>query len=269
MRYTIKAGDSLSKIAAAHGITLARLLAANPRFAAHPDRIAVGDAVEIPDTAPVPPPVAHATVLGKLSEKYETGGRGPGVVSSGAGDAGGASYGSYQMTSVNGGTVSRFIAQADFKWRAAFQGLTPGSAPFTAAWKAIAAAEPEAFHAAQHRYIQATHYDPLVANVLAKHGLDVRTRSAALQDVAWSTAVQHGPNTAVVGLAIAAVQGTAAGAGVIFDRALIIAIYAERGRRAPDGTLVYFRKNSPDVQAGVANRFVAEAREALRMLDGG
>ena len=38
-------------------------------------------------------------MLGSLSSKYETGGRGPGTVSSGVGDAGGVSYGSYQMTS--------------------------------------------------------------------------------------------------------------------------------------------------------------------------
>jgi len=35
--------------------------------------------------------------LGDLSSKYETGGNGPTTVSSGKGDAGGVSYGSYQM----------------------------------------------------------------------------------------------------------------------------------------------------------------------------
>ena len=51
------------------------------------------------------------------------------------------------------------------------------------------------------------------------------------------------------------------------DRQLIVAIYAERGRRNADGNLVYFSKNSKAVQDGVARRFVDEARDALRMLE--
>src|SRR5687768_12851132 len=263
MRYTIKPGDSLSTIAKAHGIGLAQLLAENPRLQAHPDQIRVGDAVEIP-TGAAPPPAAsaHAT-LGKLSEKYETGGRGPGIVSTGVGDAGGASYGSYQMTSKNGGTVGRFVSQPDFPWRDQFQGLIPGSAEFTAKWKTIAAAEPDAFHAAQHGYIKVTHFDILVRNVLDKDGLDVTTRSAALQDVIWSTAVQHGANTAVVHAALVVVRGTGtpSSSGLTFDRALVKAIYAERGRCNAEGQLVYFSRNSAEVQAGVAKRFIAEERD--------
>src|SRR5262249_46471025 len=37
--------------------------------------------------------------LGSLSEKYESGGRGPGTVSTGKGDLGGVSYGTYQLSS--------------------------------------------------------------------------------------------------------------------------------------------------------------------------
>ncbi|UTA52912.1 hypothetical protein L3D22_10985 [Lysobacter soli] len=53
--------------------------------------------------------------LGALSATYETGGRGSATVSGGHGDAGGASYGAYQMTSKpNGGTVRRFLNSEDF-----------------------------------------------------------------------------------------------------------------------------------------------------------
>ena len=93
------------------------------------------------------------------------------------------------------------------------------------------------------------------------------TRSDALQDVFWSTAVQHGPNTPVVDHALAVVKG----AGVLvggpaFDQALIKAIYAERGRRNDAGVLVYFSRNSPEIQKGVAKRFESEERDALAML---
>ena len=73
--------------------------------------------------------------LGQLSIRYETGGRGPGTISSGSGDAGGVSYGSYQMTSRGGGTVGRFVADPAFPFKDRFAGLAPGSPEFTAAWR--------------------------------------------------------------------------------------------------------------------------------------
>jgi len=51
------------------------------------------------------------------------------------------------------------------------------------------------------------------------------------------------------------------------DRAMLIALYAERGRRKPDGNLAYFSRNSLAVQAGVAARFKTELKDALAMLD--
>jgi murein DD-endopeptidase MepM/ murein hydrolase activator NlpD len=272
MQYTVRSGDSLSAIAARHGITLAQLLAANPRLQSNPSRLVVGDVLEVPDPAtsrPATPRAADDTTLGKLSERFETGGRGPGTVSTGIGDAGGVSYGSYQMTSRGGGTVGRFVSLADFPWREQFLGLTPGTPPFTERWKAIALAEPQAFHAAQHTYIKRTHFDVLAANVLERDGLVITTRSRAVQDAVWSTAVQHGPNTGVIHLALVAISQQGVTPDVAgFDRALITAIYAERGRRNPEGLLVYFANNSAAVQAGVARRFVDEERDALRMLDG-
>lgn len=60
LKYTIKAGDSLSKIATANGIGLAALLEANPTLKANPDRIIVGEEVVIPtrDTS-----LAHSSSL--------------------------------------------------------------------------------------------------------------------------------------------------------------------------------------------------------------
>lgn len=221
---------------------------------------------ESPDSSP---PVASAPRLGQLSEKYETGRRGPGTVSGGSGDAGGASYGSYQMTSIpNGGTVKRFVSQADFRWRNAFQNLEPGSRPFSTKWQAIAKAEPEAFHAAQHEYIKRTHFDILVQRIQTDRNLDVTQHSHALQDVVWSTAVQHGPRNTIVHKSLDSLQaqGTMPSNGNTFDRALMQAVYAERGRKNARGVLVYFSRNSEAVQRGVAKRFVNEAKDALAML---
>src|SRR5919106_2328735 len=181
MTYTIKPGDTLSKIATRSRMTLAQLLQANPQIK-DPNKIKVGDVVNVPDDAistdntrplpskPVPAAMgalgkAAAEALGALSAKYETGGRGPGTVSTGAGDPGGVSYGSYQMATKMG-TVTRFVGQAGFKWSKDFQGLTPGTAQFTAVWKRIAAEQTRDFQNAQHSYIKQTHYDLLAAKLL-------------------------------------------------------------------------------------------------------
>lgn len=296
MTHTVKSGETLSKIANANGITLDQLLEANPKFKANPNRLRVGDVLNIPngddatqptppapqpEPQPEPPPPADdaatappippqpqpspAHVLGKLSERYETGGRGPGVVSTGAGDAGGASYGSYQMTSKpGGGTVGRFVTQPDFPFRGKFAGLVPGAAQFTAVWKQLAQTDRDEFQSAQHDYIKRTHFDPLVKKVMDENGVNILTRSNALQDVIWSTAVQHGPGTNVPGVALANIKTRPGDPS--FDSDFIKAIYAERGRKAPGGGLARFSRNSPKVQQGVAQRFKDEQRDALAML---
>ena len=303
MTYTVKPGDNLSRIAQRNGVSLAQLLQANPQIK-DPNRISAGDVINLPDgasgvpdgstedTKPLPANVpaavaAYATTpssastgeaaaeavgalgaaiayeLGILSAKYETGGRGPGTVSSGAGDPGGVSYGSYQMASKTG-TVQRFVTQSDFPWLQDFRSLTAGTPDFSACWKRIAANQTDDFQKCQHEFIKRTHYDLLVAKILNDVAVDMNTRTTTLQNVVWSTAVQHGPGTPIVGRACATLSCKPGDPQ--YDEQLIRAIYAERGRRKPDGNLAYFGKSSPSVQQGVANRFKNELADALAML---
>jgi hypothetical protein len=162
------------------------------------------------------------------------------------------------------GVPARFVSQSGFQWLDDFRNLTPGTAQFTEVWKRIAAGQSDAFQEAQHAYIKKTHYDLLVAKVLSEDNLDINTRCRALQDVVWSTAVQHGGATPIVHRACASV--TCATTDSKYDEELIRAIYAERGRTKPDGNLAYFSKSSPSVQKGVANRFKSELQDALDML---
>ena len=48
MEHVVKSGEYLSKIASVYGISLTRLLAANPRFKADPNSIRIGDRLIIP-----------------------------------------------------------------------------------------------------------------------------------------------------------------------------------------------------------------------------
>ena len=92
---------------------------------------------------------------------------------------------------------------------------------------------------------------------------DILTRSHAVQDVIWSTAVQHGPGNNLVHKAISTISVSPDDPG--YDKALITAVYAERGRKNAKG-LVHFSRNSAAVQKGVANRFKQELQDALKML---
>ena len=285
---SVRSGDTLSGIAVANGTSVQALLAANPQIR-NPDLIQIGQVIALPGAATPAPPVSSPppsvpTVpgvdaappaandaghrLGQLSEQYETGGRGPGTVSTGQGDPGGVSYGSYQLAT-NRGRPQEFLANEGAAWAAQFGGAAPGTQAFSATWREIAAREPQAFADAQHAFIQRTHYDVQAARVETNTGLDVGTRSNAVQDAVWSTAVQHGPTTNAITNAVrnVAAQGVTPEDGVAYDRALIDAIYAERGRRGPDGNLVYFSSSPASTQASVANRFVAERADALAMLE--
>ncbi len=196
--------------------------------------------------------------LGALSARYETSGRGPGAISTGRGDAGGISYGSYQLASKLG-RPEEFLGQEGQRWAAEFGHAKSGTPVFSRIWKAIASREPEVFQSAQHAFIKRTHYDAQIAHVRKATGIDLDRWSNAVRDAVWSTAVQHGPLTPIVERVVRSDPA--------HDRALLIALYAERGRRKPDGNLVYFSQNSQAVQAGVAARFKAELHDALAMLD--
>lgn len=197
--------------------------------------------------------------LGTLSEKYESNGN-PGAISSGVGDPGGVSYGTYQLTT---GNVQRFLNSTEgSRWASEFHGLVPGSKEFSAKWMEIAQREGDAFGDAQHAYIKSTHYEPMVKNLETTIGLDATHRSATLQDVIWSTSVQHGPASNVI-------QNALAGKDIsrMTDKEIIISIYSERGKADSNGILVYFSHNSLTVQKSVANRLKKELQEALDMLD--
>ena len=204
--------------------------------------------------------------LGSLSTLYETGNNGPGTVSSGYGDAGGASYGSYQLTSqynvVNGGRVKEFIGSAYASAYAQdFAGLTPGTQAYTDAWKDIALRDPVGFEAAQHDFIQATHYEPAANKIGNQLNFDITSRSQILQNVLWSSSVHHGPGVPPIMNAFSGVD-----MNQLTDEQIINMIYSEREANDANGELKYFSNNSTAVQNGVRNRFINERADALAAL---
>ncbi len=204
--------------------------------------------------------------LGALSEQFESGGRGAGTVSSGAGDPGGVSYGIYQLASKTG-TVATFIKTEGATWAADFRSAVPGSEAFSKIWRAVAARDPEEFAEAQHAFIERTHYRPAVAAVLKATGLDLDTRHRAVRDVVWSVAVQHGGAGTILNAAVAEVDATLLRSRADYDRALIVAIY---GQRTGYVLRVAGRSNATaarTLRSIAESRYPAELKAALDMLD--
>jgi hypothetical protein len=164
------------------------------------------------------------------------------------------------------GSVQKFVADlktTNPEYAKEFEGKTAGTKEFTDAWKALAAKDPAGFDKVQHDYIKKNFHDVGVAHIKDKTGLDVNTRSKALQDVAWSTSVQHGPGNNIFANALKGKD-----VSKMSDEDIIKAVYAERGKKNENGDLAYFSKNSKSVQEGVANRFKSEEKDALAMLKG-
>lgn len=202
---------------------------------------------------------AATTALGRLSARFESNGR-PDAIGFDA--EGGFSYGAYQIAS-RIDTMAAFLAYLKTHLPAMNAALLAaggsvaaeaGGDAFKKAW--VGLARDARFGRAQHDFIRETHYQPFVRKLKAELGLDADARSAALRDVLWSVAVQHGATNPIVQTALA---GRAASS--LDDKALIQAIYAERGK-----VELYFASSTPQVRAAVAQRFVDERLQALTML---
>jgi uncharacterized Zn-binding protein involved in type VI secretion len=201
--------------------------------------------------------------LGALSRKYECGNRGPATIAHAAGDAGGASYGSYQIAT-NTGTMRSFLKDLRASrpdWCDRLEAHRPGTAAFDAAWRAIARDDPPGFEGAQHEFIRRTHHE-VARGKLAERlpGLDFEARSATLRDVLWSTAVQHGAGGAPTVFARAIGPDDPS---TLSDDEIIRRVYRERGA---DAGRRYFPRCSPDIQASVVRRFRDEQADALAAL---
>ncbi|MCE5333033.1 MAG: hypothetical protein LLG06_00430 [Desulfobacteraceae bacterium] len=199
--------------------------------------------------------------IGALSEHFESGDKGPDVI--GYDSSGGTSYGTYQISS-RAGTMREFIEYlADkapdmaSKLKAAGPFNTGGrSGKMPAVWKKLSTEDPERFSKLQYDFIEKTHYLPALQDVSERTGLDVSRAPKALQEVLWSTAVQHGPRGAAK-IFSRAVEKSQTKTGVQLAQ-LIGSVYDMRAGQ--------FGSSSPETRSAVKNRFKEEGRLALAML---
>lgn len=191
--------------------------------------------------------------LGGMAARFESGSAGSSAV--GWDSTGGTSYGKYQIATKTG-TMNRFMEHLKATNPEAYQRLSAAGpadsgkeGAFAQEWKKLAGEGKLA--QSEHDFIKKTHYDVGMGNVKNKGLQDMIGKSKALQEVMWSTSVQHGGG----------------GAGSIFNKVfkegmseqdLIKAIYAERGTK--------FGSSTAAVQQSVMNRFAQEQQLALGLV---
>lgn len=212
------------------------------------------------------------TQIGALAARFESGN--DGIEAIGYDRHGGTSYGKYQISS-RAGTMRRFTEflkteAPDLAER--FQNAGPantggkrGKMPET--WKQVASEDPARFEALQDKFIRASHFEPAMRAIAANTGLDPDAMPAAFQEVVFSTAVQHGPNSAsrIISRAFSQVgekrfdpeQNEPASLAKAQEN-LIRKIYDQRSGQ--------FRSSTETVQAAVKNRLRQEMSAAISML---
>ena len=206
-------------------------------------------------------------MLGDLSKKYESNGD-PGCISSGQGDAGGKSYGMYQMASApNIQVVQSYVQwlQRNNYWFGENLAEHPaGSIAFDEAWRWLAnSANRDDFAKSQHEYIKEAYYDR--ATELLKIAVyNVEKHSNVMQDVIWSRAVQYGPGYIVEMFESAAVSIGYPNLSYVdaksFDADMIKAIYLNICSTEE------WTNGSPSLRPGLYARYKAECNEALERL---
>jgi len=209
--------------------------------------------------------------IGALSEKYESRGN-PAII--GWDSTGGWSYGKYQLAA-NTGSLNEFHswlsrAHPDIESQLAAAGgpssAKAGTEAYKAAWTQVMGTAAGA--AAQSEYAGLQYFVPGAKRIKKGAGLDVMERAFTVQQMAFSTAIQHGNGgassvfrNALKGLGYPSNEITATNPT---DAALIRAVYAER--RSENGAR-YFKKSTQSVRNSVVNRFHNEEADALKSLE--
>lgn len=194
--------------------------------------------------------------LGSLSALYESGKKGSSAV--GWDSTGGTSYGKYQIAAKTG-TMNEFMKYLKDANPEAYKRLAaagPADAgkdgAFAQEWQKMA--KDGTLGNSEHDFIKKSHFDVGMKGIKNEGLNKLLSGNSALQDVMWSTSVQHGGK----------------GASSIFNKVykegmseedLIKAVYAERGTK--------FGKSTAGVQASVAKRFEDEQKRAIAMNKGG
>lgn len=209
---------------------------------------------EVEQTIPSPiQPESSAGPLGGLSRRYESRGSSSAI---GYDSTGGTSYGKYQIASKTG-TMDNFLEFVKDRAPEVYERLSAAGPSntgraggrFAEVWKELV--EQGKMGDLEHQFIRSTHYD--VSRKGLKSGLgEMVDRSKALQEVLWSTSVQHGGS----------------GGASIFNRVYKDGMSEEDLIRGVyDYRRTQFSSSTPRIRQSVMRRFDDESSRALSLLE--
>lgn len=191
-------------------------------------------------------------LIGDYVKQFESGDAGPEMISSGSGDAGGVSFGTYQFPSYNktpsGGLLQKFW---DTYYKSEYPNVTPGNNDaFKNAWKQAVAKDKSAFHKREWMISKDGDYKTALGLLKKQFNYNPDKDSRAAQEAIWSTALQA---PAIVPglykLAFGSKDVTS------MDDAEWVKKFYKAKR---DNISNNFRSSSASVQKGVYNRYVKE-----------
>jgi len=202
-------------------------------------------------------------VLGSLSAMFESGSRGSEAI--GYDRVGGTSYGKYQIAS-KVGTMDRFISflgREKPEWAELLKNAGPANTgsrngKMPEVWRELAGKDSEEFERLQTAFIRKETYEPARSKILEATGIDMNNAPKVVQEVLWSTSVQHGATGAsrIFNKVIDSFMGAEKGGD--FNQRLIEGVYDRRKGQ--------FGSSSSRVQASVKSRLEREKDIALNQL---
>lgn len=191
--------------------------------------------------------------LGRISQKYESGGRGSETV--GWDSVGGTSYGKYQIASKVGAMddyinfLSKTNPEAAKKLREAGPSDAGKEGTFAQVWRSMA--KSGELGDTEHQYIKTRVYGVALRGVKDKSAREMIESDEGLREMFWSTSVHHGPSGAADIINRVYTPGMS-------KEEFIQSVYSERGTK--------FESHTPDIQRSVKNRFISEQSDIMSLV---
>lgn len=205
--------------------------------------------------------------IGKHVKQFESGTTGSATISSGKGDYGGVSFGSYQFPSYGKSEVDKDSNLYKFwstYYGAKYPNVKPGNnQAFKDAWLKEVKSDPQGFYENEYAYMFPNYYGS-ARDIFSKNGLgNFDDYDRAAQEALWSTTVQLG----------AGGPSTSKGAFALFKKAgvntnmepteFINKLYDTKISNVPTN----FKSSSAAVQNSIKNRYARERNIVLGLVD--
>lgn len=193
----------------------------------------------------------NSDYVGKHVKQFESGSAGSLKISSGKGDFGGVSFGTYQFPSYRSEKTTEGNLPVFWNryYASQYPGVIPGDNPsFKNAWTSAVNKDPSGFYKNEHEFMVNKYYS-VAANALANNGVgNPSDYDRSAQEATWSTAVQYGPQKAANLFLKAGVKNS------MNPKDYITKLYDYKKNTVGS----YFPSSSKAVQNGVASRFEKE-----------